>query len=235
MPVSNNGARNRLIIYWKGLENKVNIKSPMELGGLKSDDYLKLNPQGKMPLLVLSSGEALPESEVISQYLVDKFRGEGPSLLPPTPEARAKAALGTRIHDIYITSVQACMYRAMEPQEREGGIAVIAKQLDILEELCEAGPFFVGDQPSTADAALFPTFIFMTFILPSIFGWGDVFFNKPKLQAWYEHMKKDEAGSRVYTEVHSSLQGWEEGERWKKLGIIDQVTKLQGHVWSYGL
>jgi glutathione S-transferase len=99
------------------MEDRIDIKSPMELGGLKSDDYLALNPQGKMPLLVLPDGTALPESEVISQYLVAKYADMGPSLLPlGGPEVRAKAALATRIHDVYITSVQACMYRAMEVQ-----------------------------------------------------------------------------------------------------------------------
>ena len=35
MPVSNNGARCRVIIYKKGIEDKVSIKSPMDLGGLR--------------------------------------------------------------------------------------------------------------------------------------------------------------------------------------------------------
>jgi glutathione S-transferase len=68
-----------------------------------------------MPLLVLPDGLALPESEVISQYLVAKYGDVGPSLLPAGgPEVQAKAALATRVHDVYITSVQACMYRAMD-------------------------------------------------------------------------------------------------------------------------
>lgn len=77
MPVSNNGARNRLIIYWKGLEDIIDIRSPMDLGGLKTDEYLALNPQGKMPLLVLPEGLSLPESEVISQYLLAKYADTG--------------------------------------------------------------------------------------------------------------------------------------------------------------
>jgi glutathione S-transferase len=38
----------------------------MELGGLKSPEYLKLNPQGKMPLLTVEgSSFAIPESDTI--------------------------------------------------------------------------------------------------------------------------------------------------------------------------
>lgn len=37
MPVSNNGARCRLIIYKKGIEDRVAITSPMDIGGLRSE------------------------------------------------------------------------------------------------------------------------------------------------------------------------------------------------------
>lgn len=43
---------------------------------------------------------------MIEYYLLDKYRDIGPSLLPPTPELRAKAALVARILDLYITPIQ---------------------------------------------------------------------------------------------------------------------------------
>ncbi|KAK7232924.1 histidine triad nucleotide-binding protein [Aureococcus anophagefferens] len=53
MPVSNNGARVRMILYYKDVPaSDVAIVSPMELGGLRSDEFLAVNPQGKMPALV---------------------------------------------------------------------------------------------------------------------------------------------------------------------------------------
>lgn len=39
MPVSNNGARCRMIVYYKSLESAVEVKSPAELGGLKHEEY----------------------------------------------------------------------------------------------------------------------------------------------------------------------------------------------------
>jgi hypothetical protein len=35
MPVSNNGARCRIVIYKKGIEDQIDIKSPMDIGGLR--------------------------------------------------------------------------------------------------------------------------------------------------------------------------------------------------------
>lgn len=39
-------------------------------------------------------------------YLVAKFRGHGPDLLPASPELAARALLISRIHDLYIAPVQ---------------------------------------------------------------------------------------------------------------------------------
>lgn len=57
-------AQVRHIIYNKGLENEFDVVSPAELGGLGSEQYMALNPQNKMPLLLLPNGQSLPESEV---------------------------------------------------------------------------------------------------------------------------------------------------------------------------
>ena len=77
IPVSNHGARNRHLIYSKGLQEQAQIVSPQEIGGLRSEEYLALNPQSKMPLLVLEDGTAIPEVKILclifnSCYLVWK-------------------------------------------------------------------------------------------------------------------------------------------------------------------
>ena len=149
--VSNNGARCRLIMYWKRLEDAVEIRDPGTIGGLKSEEYLALNPQGKMPLLVLPDGLALPESEVISRYLCDAHADVGPSLLPAeSPERRAVCALATRVHDQYVVPIQGVMYRGPMPiEQRAEGIAAIAKQLDakqldVIEVQCIVKQLLLG-------------------------------------------------------------------------------------------
>ena len=72
VPVSNNGARVRIILYKKGITSEeVDIVSPMEIGGLKSESFQKLNPQGKMPCLTInhdigvSDSSSIPESDTM--------------------------------------------------------------------------------------------------------------------------------------------------------------------------
>jgi len=57
--------RVRLMLYAKGIPFE--IVEPPGFGNSKlpKGDYLKLNPLGRVPTLVLDDGRALPESEVI--------------------------------------------------------------------------------------------------------------------------------------------------------------------------
>lgn len=220
VPVSNNGGRIRCIIYKKNLEEKIAIRSPAEIGGLRSEEFTALNPYQKMPVLVLPSGEALPESQVIESYLLDKYRDQGPSLIPETPELRARAALIARIHDMYIAPIQGCMYKQMDNQEeRTRQISQISDQLDMLERYC-IGPYMCGDTLSYADSAVLPTLVFCNFILPRYFGWSSIFKARPRLEEWWQKVSEDPDLSRVMKEVESGLEAWVESDRWTKLGII---------------
>lgn len=89
MPVSNNGARCRVILYKKGLEDKVKLVSPMEIGGLRSEEYLKLNPQAKMPALGLNEDvySSIAESDTIARYLLSKYADQGPSFQIDCPKS----------------------------------------------------------------------------------------------------------------------------------------------------
>jgi glutathione S-transferase len=100
MPVSNNGARCRLIVYKKRLpESEVAILSPMDIGGMKSKEYLALNPQGKIPLMIADEiGMPIPESDTICRYLISKYSENGPSFQPEN----TKSNLIARLHDMYL-------------------------------------------------------------------------------------------------------------------------------------
>lgn len=234
--MSNNGARIRWIIYKKGLEGSMDIVPPQELGGLKDERYLALNPQGKMPLMVLPDGLALPESQVIESYLLDAYKGVGPDLVPPNASQRAVAALAARILDVYITPIQGSMYKQMDVDERYKGLKQISFQLDALEHHLQglAAPYVAGEDISFGDGALFPTFVFFVNILPRHYGWKSVFTGRPKLEIWWNAIQKDAEIARCIREMEHGLEKWEAAKRWDTLGITQQVQERSDIDWTCG-
>lgn len=200
--------------------------SPATLGGLKSPAYLALNPHGKMPLLVLPDGGALPESDTIARYLLDAYAARGPSFDPGSPAERARANLAARTLDTYVTPIQGCLYKQMDARERAQQLKQIDAQLDVLEALLsDAGPRVCGAAPSLGDAALFPTLVFILDIAPRVYGWADPLARRPRLAAhWKEMSEADEHGARVVAEMRGGLQAWWDAKRWDELGITAQVA-----------
>jgi len=243
MPVSNNGARCRLILYKKNIpSSEVSIVPPSALGGLKSPEYLALNPQGKMPLLAVSetSGSggggiaALPESDTICRYLTSKYRDVGPSFLPDDPRSNLIA----RLHDVYVAPVQGCLYKpAGYPfgihRMRKDAVAELRKQLGIIDGAIEEGGetdglYLCGREVSLADATLFPTMVFVKYMLPKF----DVPENEalpPKIGAWFDAVKEgDPDFARVYDEVHGALEQWDANGRWDTIwmaGVRDAAPE----------
>lgn len=224
MPVSNNGARCRLILYKKQIPTEeVEILSPMELGGLKSPEYLKLNPQGKMPLLYIqATNMAIPESDTICRYLMSTYSDMGPSFLPDDP----KSNLIARLHDMYLTTIQGCLYKATPPfgiyGTRSDAIAEFRKQMKVIDDLIDGnkdGIYLFGSEVSLADATLFPTMTFARHMLPK-FGVPAIEALPAKIAQWYTQvMAGDEHFRKVHEEVMGALAAWDERGRWDTIPL----------------
>merc|ERR1712118_251718 len=138
-------------MYAKGLDAAdVRILPPAALGGLTSPEYLALNPQGKMPLLITADGTTLYESDTIARYFIDAYSTKEPSFVPTTAEARALDNLIARVHDVYIVAIQGSMYKATPPfgiyQSRWEALAEMRKQLGVIEGIVsDKGPFLTGE------------------------------------------------------------------------------------------
>lgn len=246
--VSNHGARLRIMIKEKGLSDTIEIKSPADLGGLKADAYLKLNPLGKMPLYAAYADNsdipfAIPESDCIARYINDQFSQSGPSFLPDSVLERSLCDILCRLHDVVISPIQGCMYRApgsifgIYGSDRVQALAALKKQLGGIEDKVEefyrqfpsssaaSSPFLCGDRLSLADATLFPTMVFCAYMLPKFFGWKESEFLGPNLAQWWAHLSTEVAATKeVREEIELALQKWEESGRWNP--IIEEMKSL---------
>lgn len=235
-PVSNHGARVRFIVYEKQLgPEQLTIAPPTDLSpqGLKSPEYLALNPQGKMPLLVCGgSGLVVPESDTICRYLLDKHASSpGPSFVPSTPEQRTLSEQVCRTHDMYLTCLQGAMYKApgtpysIYGMDRLAALSEFRRQLTGIDAAVTAfesrfphlphGPFLCGDAISLADATLFPTAVFAMYMLPQFFQWKESNVLGPRLMRWYQHLSDHvPVAQRIKGEILPVLEGWKAKGRW---------------------
>jgi len=235
VPVSNHGARVRLLLYKAGLEGHVNVVSPMEIGGLRSEQYLALNPQGKMPMLVDEDGSVTWEADAICRHLLDKHASD--ALRPADLRARTTSELLCRLHDAYLGPIQGCLYKPAPPFGRFGtrreALKELVAQLAVAESLCDAtGPYLTGASFTLADATLFPTLVFVAHMLPkfdeSLVRADDAppaaprdaaaEVLGPRLLAYWAHMTtKDAEGMRVRDEIMSGLNAWDAKGRWEPI------------------
>ena len=157
--VSPFAARCRLAIYRKGLD--VEIAAVPE-GGPRGAAYRALNPIGKVPALELDDGTVIPESEVIVDYLEDRF--PEPPLLPETPEARARVRLLSRLGGLYLMPPMGRLFGQMRAGTRDAAVVdaalvEVGTALDHLERFAspDSGDGWIAGAAFTiADCALLP-------------------------------------------------------------------------------
>jgi glutathione S-transferase len=194
-------SRVRIAIYAKNLP--VELVSPP--GGPGSADYKKLNPTGKVPALEVD-GAILPESEVINEYLEDRF--PTPSLRPADPLARARVRLLGRFADLYLAPALAGLFGQMNPKTRDAKVvaeklAELGQRLDQLEQLV-VGPYAAGPALTLADCALGPVFFFLTRLLPAL-GAPSPLQGRPKLGQVGETVGKHPAVAKVLAEMGAAM------------------------------
>lgn len=173
-------------------------------GETRSDDYLSLNPVGKVPLL-LDGDFALRESLAINAYLV----AQQPTPLWPD-DARTRARIGqwscwaaTEVEFHFTVMVRELRRAAGGTPDAaviEGCLGAIGTTLEVLEQaLLEDGPYVAGDAFTVGDInTAFPILgiaprLDMT-RFPAVAGWLARCGARP---AWQRVQARDEAALRA--------------------------------------
>src|SRR5262249_50951564 len=112
MNLSNFATKSRIVVYEKGAD--IEIAAPP--GGMKSPEYLKINPLGKIPTLD-ADGTIILKPEIINKYLEKKF--PSPSLLPGSRKSRAKARLLPLFHALSPAPPLRALFGQLNPKSRD--------------------------------------------------------------------------------------------------------------------
>ncbi len=153
---SGNGYKARLLLTQLGIPFQ-RVEMDITRGATRTPEFLRKNPNGRIPVLELDDGTFLAESDAILFYL-----SEGTAFLPTSRLQRAQVLqwmfFEQYSHEPNIATVRFWMHsemtderRAMVPSKRQLGYAA----LDVMEEHLSRNVFFVGDRYSIADIALY--------------------------------------------------------------------------------
>ncbi len=134
-------------------------------GENRQEDFLKVNPAGQSPALVLDDGTSITEITAICEYL-DDVQGST-SLIGTTPQERAETRMWARRVDIAIMEPMANGFRYAEGQDIFRGRmtliphaaddlkGIAQERLTWLDGLMEGRDFICGSRFSMADIMLF--------------------------------------------------------------------------------
>lgn len=196
-------SRVRMQAYAKGIALE-QVDPP---GGMSSDEYKRINPTGKIPALQVD-GALIPESEVICEYLEERF--PTPALLPADALERSRSRLISRSADLYLLAPLFDLIPQMNPKTRDQGVVdakldEVRNGLNVIERHLGDSGYAVGDTLSLADCALVPAFFFLTRLIPGSFGL-DLLEGRSRASGWWERVQANDHAKRVIDEMTKGLQ-----------------------------
>lgn len=140
-----------MVLHEKGAEFEVR---EVDLQN-KSEEFLRVSPTGKVPVLAVDDGDALYESNAVNQYLDEIYAS--PPLLPSDPKERAFARVWMVSADesLYPAVFAASFAREREEPEEEMSeyLERVGKALRALESRLEGRDYLAGGGLSLADVA----------------------------------------------------------------------------------
>jgi maleylacetoacetate isomerase len=160
---STSSYRLRIALALKGLApEQVAIHLVRDGGEQLKPAYRAINPQGRVPSLVLDDGTVLVQSPAIIEYLEEAY--PEPPLLPGDPVARAKvrgiaAIIGCDVHPLHNSGPLGHLRREMGQEEEavNGWIARwIREGFAAIEALIGDDGWCFGPAPGLADVYLVP-------------------------------------------------------------------------------
>lgn len=160
---STSSYRLRIAMALKGITAERHTVHLVRGGGEQhSEAYRAINPQARLPSLVLDDGTALIQSPAIIEYL-EEIQPD-PPLLPRDPIARAKvravaAIIGCDTHPLHNVGPLSMLRRDFgrpEPEIQAWIARWVGDGLAAVERLIAEHGFCFGDEPGLADVYLVP-------------------------------------------------------------------------------
>lgn len=184
----------RIIIHEIGIKceyESVDLKTKQTETG---NDFLKINPKGAVPALLLNDNNYLTENAVILQYLADQYHASG--LLPSVGDFNRYRTLewlnfvSTDLHRYC-----APMFWSKIPNDIKANLftPILNSKLSVVEQHLQNHKYLMGDKFTLPDSYLFVILIWLAKLKIDLAIW-------PNLSRYFNDMKQREAVMRSVEE-----------------------------------
>lgn len=175
----------RIILHELGISFKhesVNLKTKQTETG---EDYLKINPKGSVPALLLDNHEILTENAIILQYLADTYKAKAAQLLPAVGDMkryRALEWLNFVSTDLHRYCAPLFWSKFPEDTKKNLFLPILQVKLSIVDKHLANNEFLMGDSVTIADSYLLVILIWLAKLNIKMIDW-------PNLLRYFHAMK----------------------------------------------
>ena len=166
-PASSYSQRVLIALYEKQLDF-----TPIEVNLFDTESrnqYLQINPFGKIPTLITDDGEVILEASIQIEYL-DNYQKMHP-LIPQDLKVNLEMRMLERIIDVYVNGGREALFKdgQLPPDERGKKEVVKAKRLlesacNLLDKKLANRTWLVGDKFTLADCSAAPTLSYLRIV-----------------------------------------------------------------------
>ena len=191
---------NRLILGFK--KKKINYQLLMPKDGIKSPEFLKINPLGKIPT-IKDGKKVIFESGVILEYIDSKYQKV--RLIPKGINSATQVRLLSAMWENYIVTMLIRLFvQAINknPDKKiiNETIQKLNTGLDAIEQFIEPGKFVVGKSFTLADCYGVSAIIFLERV-SQMLKIKDIIGKRKKIKKYWNSMKKEKVVKEVLSDI----------------------------------
>lgn len=197
-------AKVRMQIYAMGIQDELSFDLPVQF---MMGKMYEISPIGRIPVLEVDEG-LIPESEVISEYLDERFPGK--ALTGASLKDRADVRVISRIADIYLMNNIFMSLSQANPETRvqavlELLIGQVKRGIGALEKHIGDGEFAVGNSLTRADCTLVPALWMCSSTVPRL-GFDSPILDGSRVSAYWNKIQGNEFAAKILDEMNKGMQ-----------------------------
>lgn len=206
-------AKVRMQIYAMGIEDQLRFELPVQFMMGKMSE---VSPIGRIPVLAVDEG-LIPESEVIAEYLDERFPDK--ALIGDSLKARADARVVSRIADLYLmNNIFLSLSQADKASRVQAVLDLLIGQVKrgvrALEQHIGEGDFAVGDGLTRADCSLVPALWMCSSTLPRL-GFDSPILEGTRVSGYWAKIQDNEYAARILGEMNKGMKARLDGSERK--------------------